>query len=97
MAAFTPTEEQEDVVRAARGVRTLAVEALAGTGKTTTLTMLARSLRGRGLYLSFNKAIVDDARPRFPKHVDCRTAHSLAFRAVASDYQARLRSPRMRH
>lgn len=97
MPTFDPTDEQEDVVHAAGRVRTLAVEALAGTGKTTTLTMLARSLRGRGLYLSFNKAIVDDARPRFPKHVDCRTAHSLAFRAVGGAYQARLRSPRMRH
>jgi len=91
-----PTAEQEAVVEAALANRTLAVEALAGTGKTSSLVLLARAMRGRGLYVAFNRAIVADAKPRFPKNVDCRTAHSLAFREVGKLYTKRMDSPRMR-
>ena len=91
-----PTAEQEAVVEAALANRTLAVEALAGTGKTSSLVLLARAMRGRGLYVAFNRAIVADAKPRFPKNVDCRTAHSLAFREVGKLYAKRMDSPRMR-
>ncbi len=91
-----PTAEQEAVVEAALAHQTLAVEALAGTGKTSSLVLLGEAMRGRGLYLAFNRAIVNDAKPRFPKNVDCRTAHSLAFREVGKRYNERLHSPRMR-
>jgi superfamily I DNA/RNA helicase len=88
--AIKPTEEQ----LAARDMfvagEELALIAGAGTGKTSTLVLMAGATRRRGLYVAFNRAIADDARRRFGGNVDCRTAHSLAHRAVGRAYQARL-------
>ena len=40
---FSPTDEQLKVIAAAKTGKDLVVQALAGTGKTTTLKMLAES------------------------------------------------------
>lgn len=91
-----PTGEQAAILDAASTGQPLVIEAGAGTGKTTTLKMIAgvQNMQ-RGLYLAYNKAIADDARASFPANVDCRTAHSLAFRAVGSQYAHRLNGPRL--
>jgi len=85
------TEQQLAIVgRAAKG-DDVKVLAYAGTGKTTTLVGVAEALpRRRVLYLAFNRAIAEEAARRFPDHVDCRTAHSLAFREVGRLYADRL-------
>ncbi|MEU0568581.1 UvrD-helicase domain-containing protein [Nonomuraea sp. NPDC005983] len=88
--AIEPTAEQQ----AAREVfvtgRDLALVAGAGSGKTSTLVLMGASTRKRGLYMAFNRAIADDAQGRFGSNVQCRTAHSLAFRAVGRHYSQRL-------
>jgi hypothetical protein len=88
--AVEPTEEQ----LAARDMfvagKELALVAGAGTGKTSTLVLMAGATSRRGLYVAFNKAIAEDARRRFGTNVDCRTAHSLAYKAVGRAYQERL-------
>jgi hypothetical protein len=67
------------------------VEALAGTGKTTTLRMLAATTPNRpGTYLVYNKAAQLEAAGRFPRAVNVVTAHSLAYRAVGHQYAHRL-------
>ncbi len=73
----------------------LAVVAGAGTGKTSTLVMMAEATRARGLYMAFNRAARDDARRRFGPNVECRTAHSLAFAAVGRKYRSRLEAARI--
>ena len=91
-----PTDEQAAIVAAALTGDDLAIEALAGTGKTSTLRMFASEVpKLRGQYLAFNKAIVSDARASFPKTVSCSTAHGLAFRAIGAQYKHRLASPRL--
>src|SRR5262245_57460276 len=90
--AFAPTEEQVAASDIFVAGRDLALVAGAGTGKTATLVMMAAATRRRGLYVAFNKAIADEARRRFGANVECRTAHSLAFRAVGRSYQDRLRA-----
>ena len=86
-----PTPEQHAIADAVATGQSLRVLALAGTGKTTTLQLAAQSLRGRRvLYLAFNRSVAEEARTRFPRHVDARTAHSLAFAAVGRAYGARL-------
>src|ERR1700731_1501843 len=52
-----PTEEQQRARDAFTAGGDLAVVAGAGTGKTTTLVLMAESTRKTGLYLAFNKAI----------------------------------------
>ncbi|MFI7434856.1 UvrD-helicase domain-containing protein [Micromonospora haikouensis] len=85
-----PTEEQLAARDTFLAGRELALVAGAGTGKTSTLVLMAGVTRKRGLYVAFNKAIADEARQRFGANVDCRTAHSLAHRAVGRRYQDRL-------
>ncbi len=85
------TDEQQQAVHLAQSGHSLKIAAFAGTGKTTTLLGIAHALKGkRGLYVAFNKANANDAAGRFPGYVDCRTAHSLAFREMGSLFKSRL-------
>lgn len=86
-----PTEEQQKVIDAAKTGKDLVVQALAGTGKTTTLKLLAESLSDKqGTYIAFNKAIVDEAVSKFPPNVRCKTAHSLAYGNVGRNFKDRI-------
>ncbi len=88
---FKPTDEQLKVIAAAKSGQDLIVQALAGTGKTTTLKLLAEALHGkRGTYIAFNKAIVEEAVSKFPSNVKCSTAHSLAYRHIGFNFQNRI-------
>ncbi|MGW6498568.1 UvrD-helicase domain-containing protein [Nonomuraea angiospora] len=91
----TPTGEQQSILDAAATGQPLVIEAGAGTGKTSTLKMVAAATPRRALYLAYNKAIAEDARASFPANVQCSTAHSLAFRAVGHQFKDRLNGPRL--
>ncbi|HCT75760.1 MAG TPA: DNA helicase, partial [Micromonosporaceae bacterium] len=91
-----PTVEQQAVIDAYRTGADLTVEAGAGTGKTSTLRMLAASTPGRkGVYLAYNRSIANDAAQAFPRDVVCKTAHGFAFAAVGKQYAHRLNAPRL--
>ncbi|WHU46922.1 UvrD-helicase domain-containing protein [Gordonia sp. L191] len=89
-----PTSEQGEIIDAARQGSSLVVQAGAGTGKTTTLKQVSEHVRKQTIYIAYNRVTADEARRKFPRHVDSRTMHSLAFRAVGKDYAARLNGPR---
>ena len=89
---LNPTDEQIKVLELCATGLGLSVQARAGAGKTTTLRMAVRHLRGRGMYLAFNKDIATEAGDRFPKSVSCRTIHSLAYGPVGSQYAHRMGS-----
>lgn len=82
-----PTAEQQQAIDAFLSGGSLRINAYAGTGKTSTLQFLAHGTRSRGQYIAFNKAIVGDAREKFPSTVDCSTTHSLALKSLHSDYK----------
>lgn len=84
---MTPTPEQADAVAKFKDGGALKINAFAGTGKTTTLRLLATATDRRGMYLAFNKSIATDARSRFPPNVACSTVHSIAFRATSSAFK----------
>ena len=89
--SIKPTDEQLKVIAAAKSGKDLVVQALAGTGKTTTLKLLAESLSDKqGTYIAFNKAIVDEAVSKFPPNVRCKTAHSLAYGNVGRNFKDRI-------
>lgn len=99
---FAPTAEQTDAVTKAASGESLTIDALAGAGKTSTLRLIADTLAPkRGLYVAFNRAIRNDAVKSFPKNVDCKTMHQLAWKPIIqyrnSAYGKRLndRSKRM--
>ena len=80
------TQEQQNVLdyvsTSKDGTLTL-VNAVAGSGKTALLISIAESLDiEKGLYLAYNKSISIASKRKFPKEIDCRTTHSLAYRAV---------------
>ncbi|MCL7497022.1 MULTISPECIES: UvrD-helicase domain-containing protein [Streptomyces] len=92
-----PTPEQSAAAEAFPTGSHLVIQAGAGTGKTTTLAMLARTARrqGRsGRYIAFNRAVARHAARTFPAEVACGTAHALAYTAVGRRYQARMNAPR---
>lgn len=88
--AFPPTEEQQQILTVGAKGGHLVIEALAGTGKTTTLEMLSHRLRGKGLYLAFNRSIAKEAQQRFANNVLCRTIHGYAFAQYGHKFVDRL-------
>lgn len=67
------------------------IVAFAGTGKTSTLVEYARLRPAlRFLCIVYNRSVCEIAKQTFPSNVECRTAHSLAFRAVGFRYQKKL-------
>lgn len=55
------------------------VEAVAGSGKSTTIKEAFKRVKGEAIFLAFNKAIADELKKA---GVDARTFHSLAFTPV---------------
>src|SRR5437899_6542354 len=84
---LTPTQEQQQAIDLFAGRGSLRIDAYAGTGKTSTLLLLAQSTTRRGYYLAFNRAAKDAAIPRFPSRVQCKTTHGLAFSPIKSRYK----------
>lgn len=87
MAAIKPTDEQDAIISAARYESCLAVEAGAGTGKTTTLTQIAQDRHNkRGLIVVFNKNMADATKARITRgEWTARTMHSLAYGSAVAE------------
>lgn len=70
------------------GTGNIAVNAVAGSGKTTTIVHAASLLpRGRRVvFLAFNKHVVNELKDRLPSSVDCMTIHSLGIKACYKGY-----------
>ena len=82
------TNEQQEIVDYAKNVtddELLLVNSVAGSGKTTLLKAIAEAVSSEpGLYLAYNKALAVSAAKKFPSNIECRTTHSLAYRAVVT-------------
>jgi len=87
---FPPTAEQRNVITAIMTGDNVVVRALAGTGKTSTLTLAARRLleeqpKKKIVYIAFNKTVQMEAEGKMPKNVESRTGDSIAFQGVSDD------------
>lgn len=88
------TEEQKAIIASSGDIK---INAVAGSGKTTTVIEFARSRPGnaRILYLAFNKSVKMEAARKFAEqgitNVQVETAHSLAFRHIVyrSNYKVK--------
>jgi len=90
--AFTPSTYQQAVMDWADDIQkrdikeNLLIEAVAGSGKSTTLLELVSRLAGRVLVVAFNKHIVEEfvrmLGVRGTKNVDVKTNHSLGNSAI---------------
>lgn len=82
---FQPTSEQRDILQAVADLgpgQLLKIQARAGTGKTSTLELLAWADPRPMLYLAYNADIKKAAEKRFPETVTCKTTHGLAYSAL---------------
>ncbi len=79
------TEEQKAIINSTGNVK---INAVAGSGKTTTVVEFAkaRAARAPALYLAFNKSVRMEAARKFEEcglsNVKVDTAHSLAYKSV---------------
>lgn len=87
-----PTAEQLRALEYFLSGEATAIEAGAGTGKTTTLALCAGATTDQVQYVAFNRSIVQDSRGKLPPNARAHTAHGLAMRAVGHAYEHRLHS-----
>lgn len=97
VAGYTPTEEQAAILEAVKqpGLEVLVIAAGAGAGKTSQLRMLETILFGSGVYTTFSRPLVNDAKTKFQR-AKCYTQHGLAFSSVGKLYAHRLNGNRVR-
>lgn len=83
------TAEQKEIIRKIQEPDTtlLKVNSVAGSGKTSVLTGMARAIQPRnGIYLAYNKAIAKEAAAKFPRGINCMTTHSMAYQNTIRPY-----------
>ena len=64
---------------------TVLVNAVAGSGKTSTLMYLAEKYKN-GIYLAFNKAIVKEVMPKLPVGWTCKTFNAFGLSLVRQHF-----------
>ena len=94
ISKFPPTQEQRKIVDAIMTGKDIVVQALAGTGKTSTLVLAAKRLLAEKpdaklLYIVFNKETAEEAQGRMPKNVDSRTMDNVAYSMLPDNYRSR--------
>ncbi len=91
---MTPTEQQLFCIKTASEYPLVKIEAGAGSGKTSTLAMVAKTLTDQSIYVAFNKVTAVEAAEKFPHHVLCKTTHSLAYAQFGKQLQDKLSRPK---
>ena len=89
------TQEQTSIINAVGNIK---INAVAGSGKTTTIIEYAKSrpLNSKILYIAFNKSVKIEASKRFEEigltNVKVETAHSLAYKHIVFSHQYKVKS-----
>jgi F-box protein 18 (helicase) len=89
------TEEQEAIIHSEGDIK---INAVAGSGKTTTIIEYARTRPNncRILYLAFNRSVKLEAIKKFEQknltNVVVETAHSLAYKNIVFKYGYKVRA-----
>lgn len=88
------TPEQYEIINSTGDIK---INAVAGSGKTTTIIEYARTRpkSSKILYLAFNKSVKEEAKKRFRdkgiENVEVETAHSLAYKHVVQKHRYKVR------
>src|SRR6266704_2075859 len=79
-----PSQYQKDIFKfIGTGKGHGIVDAVAGSGKTSTLLHALFMIKGgEVIYLAFNKTIADELKSKVPNNVQARTFHSLCYKTV---------------
>lgn len=65
----------------------LLINAVAGSGKTFTITKLSERSVGKTLFAAFNKSIVEDIETKVPSYVSVMTLHSLGCKIIMEKFK----------
>lgn len=85
------TEEQDSILALANETENLQIVAYAGTGKTTTLELLANATSTKPqLCLAFNKRVAEEMAKRMPSTTECRTLNSIGHRVWSATVKGRV-------
>lgn len=89
MSKFIPSKYQQalfDWIKTGTG--SAIVEAVAGSGKTTSMVQSLNMIDPKNsiLFLAFNKSIAEELKSRAPEHVICMTMNALGHRAVMKQF-----------
>lgn len=81
---LTPSKEQEDIIQTISNSNHVACDAVAGSGKTTTVLLLAQSLPNKHIIqITYNAQLKEEVRNKAKKYCDnleVHTYHSLAVK-----------------
>lgn len=88
-----PTQEQVNCGDLVEHNDLVKIDAVSGSGKTSTLEYISGRLAMPSLYLAYNKNMADEAREKFPNNVETRTTHSLAYAQFGRAYAHKLKRP----
>jgi DNA helicase-2/ATP-dependent DNA helicase PcrA len=86
---FIPSKYQEDIFKHVKETNlNLAIKATAGSGKTTTLIEITKTLPKdkEFIFAAFNKSIVDELQSKLPSNVICKTLHSIGINCLMKHY-----------
>lgn len=87
------TKQQQEILKAIQKYKNIKINAFAGTGKTTTLKLIANEYANKKiLYLAFNSSIKNEASSIFPNNTSIKTTHGLAFAAIKKYTQVDLKT-----
>lgn len=77
---FQPSKYQQAVFDFLQSSnKNLIIKATAGSGKTTTIVEAAKLVKGKSLFLAFNRHIVAELKSRLPVNFDCKTVHGICY------------------
>jgi superfamily I DNA/RNA helicase len=90
------SENQRRIFEAVAGGEDLLVEAVAGSGKTTTLTEAIRYTKGSTILMAFNKSSAEDLRLKAPPMAEVKTLNAVGHRMVLDHFpEAELNARKM--
>jgi hypothetical protein len=90
---MTPTEQQITCVESLSTNDLIKIDAVAGSGKTSTLVMISEQYKQHSLYCAFNKVTATEASQKFGNHVVCQTTHSMAYAVFGGLLRHKLARP----
>lgn len=80
-STFVPSKYQQAIFEKIENTNdNLAIEAVAGSGKTTTIVEALKLCTGKTLFLAFNKAIANELASRIPAGIEAATLNSFGWR-----------------
>lgn len=87
------TAEQKEIIQSTGDIK---INAVAGSGKTTTVIEYAKTRPGKILYLAFNRSVKLEAVKKFAaaglSNVQVETAHSLAFKHIVPRFGYKIKA-----